>query len=405
MPDYFYTAKSLEGEIKTGTLSAKDQSDLAKTLHQEGYFLISADTEETSKKKGLSFVIPFFDRVSLTEKMFFTRNLEVMVAAGVSLPRAIGTLASQVRSKKFKKALLAISDNVTKGETLSGSFKGYPTIFSELFQNMVKVGEETGNLEEILKNLGHQIEKEHELRSKVAGAMMYPAIIIFAMIVIATLMLIMVIPKLAETFEELNVELPLTTQLVISTGTFMSNNWIIFLIVLFLVIFGLKLFFNTKSGKRFRDKLLLKIPILSGIVKKTNAAYTVRSLSSLFSSGVPIVHALEIVSRALGNVHFQEAMLDVSQKVGKGAKLSESLKNHQNLYPATVVQMIEVGEETGETSDILKRLAEFYEEEVSNSTKNLSTIIEPVLMLLVGAAVGFFAVSMIQPMYSMLGSI
>ncbi len=270
---------------------------------------------------------------------------------------------------------------------------------------MVKVGEETGTLEEALKTLTQQMEKEHELRSKIKGAMIYPAVIICAMIGIGILMLIMVVPNLAKTFEELNIELPFTTKLVISLGTFLAQKWFFAIMIVIVFFFFLRLILKTKTGKRAIDKLVLKIPIISSIVKKTNSAYTARSLGSLFSSGVPIARALEVVSRALGNIYFQEAISDAAEKVRKGIKLSEALRPYENIYPTIVIQMIEVGEETGETSDILKRLADFFEEEVSNSTKNLSAVIEPVLMLIIGAMIGFFAVSMIQPMYSMLGAI
>lgn len=406
MPEYFYTAKSFKGEAKSGILSAKDKSELARILHQEGYFLISASLEETKiKKRKLSLSIPFLGGVSLAEKMFFTRNLEVMVGAGISLPRAIIVLNSQSKSKKFKTALLDISEEITRGKNFSDSLKKYPNIFSELFQNMVKVGEETGTLEEALKTLTQQMEKEHELRSKIKGAMIYPAVIICAMIGIGILMLIMVVPNLAKTFEELNIELPLTTKLVISLGTFLAQKWFFAILIVIAFFFLLRLILKTKTGKRAIDKLVLKIPIISSIVKKTNSAYTARSLGSLFSSGVPIARALEVVSRALGNIYFQEAISDAAEKVRKGIKLSEALRPYENIYPTIVIQMIEVGEETGETSDILKRLADFFEEEVSNSTKNLSAVIEPVLMLIIGGAVGFFAISMIQPIYSIMGTL
>ena len=406
MPEYFYTAKSFKGEVKSGILSAKNQSELARILHQEGYFLISAGLEEKEiKKRKFSISLPFFGGVSLAEKMFFTRNLEVMIGAGISLPRTLRILASQVKSKKFKITLLDIAEEITKGRNFSDSLKKYPNIFSELFQNMVKVGEETGTLEEVLKTLTQQMEREYELRSKIKGAMVYPTVIVSAMIGIGILMLIMVVPKLAETFEELNIELPLTTKIVISLGTFLAQKWFFAILIVIAFFFLLRLVLKTKTGKRIIDKLVLKIPIISSVVKKTNSAYTVRSLGSLFSSGVPIVRALEVVSRALGNIYFQEAISEAAEKVRKGSKLSEALRPYENIYPPIVIQMIEVGEETGETSDILKRLADFFEEEVTNATKNLSAVIEPVLMLIIGAAIGFFAISMIQPMYSMLGAI
>jgi len=403
VPKYFYTARSFSGEGRTGILEATDEHQLASILRQEGYILISANLEEREKKLEISF--SFFAGVSLVEKMIFTRNLRIMIGAGISLPRALETLASQSKNKKFKKALISIAEEITKGKSFSDALSSHSDIFSELFISMVKVGEEAGTLEDVLKVLTNQMEREYELKSRVKGAMIYPAIIISAMIGIGILMLIMVIPKLAETFEELDIELPPTTRFVIFLGTFLAQKWYVILILALLLAIFLRIILKTKTGKRIVDFLTLKIPIISPLIQKTNSAYFVRTLSSLITSGVPIVRSLEIVSGAVGNVYFQETLQEASEKVRKGSKLSESLRPYQKLYSPTVVQMIQVGEETGETSTILAKLADFYEEEVANATKNLSAVIEPVLMLLIGAAVGFFAISMIQPIYGMLGAI
>jgi type IV pilus assembly protein PilC len=405
VPRYLYVAKSFQGETKSGILEAPDENQLARVLRQEGYVLISAEAEGVPKEKKFEISLPFSRGVSLSEKMIFTRNLQVMISAGVSLPRALSILSLQSKSKKFKGILKDIENQIMKGKSFSESLAKYPEVFPEIMKSMIKVGEQAGTLEDVLKTLTRQMEREHELRSKITGAMIYPAVIICAMIGIGILMLITVIPKLAETFEELNVDLPATTRFVISLGTFLAQKWYaaIFLIFIFVLIFRFVL--KTKSGKKSMDFLTLKIPIVSGIIRKTNAAFTVRTLSSLIISGVPIVQALEIVSGTLGNSYFRNAITDAAEKVRKGAKLSEAMKPYDKLYPILVIQMIEVGEETGETSSILEKLADFFEEEVTNATKNLSSVIEPVLMLVIGGVVGFFAVSMIQPMYSMLGSI
>ena len=406
MPIYFYTAKSLNGEIKTGNLEAKDKHGLAETLHQQGYVLIKAVLEEEqTRKRKFEITIPFLGRVSLTDKMMFTRNLQVMVSSGLPLPRSLGVLSNQAKNKKLKEVLLGVREEITKGNSFSDSLAKYPHIFSELFVNMIKVGEETGNLDEILKVLAHQMEKSHELKSKIKGAMVYPAVIISAMLGIGVLMLIMVVPKLAQTFEELNVELPISTRFVIGLGTFLAEKWYLLPLIIIGFFFVLAQISKTKKGKKTIDSFVLKAPVIAPIIKNTNSAYTTRTLSSLLSSGVPIVRSLEILSRTLGNYYFKEAIMQAAEKVRKGGKLSEALSPYEGLYPLIVLQMIEVGEETGETSSILAKLADFFEEEVSNSTKNLAAVIEPVLMLLVGGAVGFFAISMIQPMYSMLGAI
>ena len=406
MAKFFYEARSLKGEPKSGILEAKDKHELARNLRQEGYLLISATLEgEEIKKRKFEIAIPFLSRVGLKEKMFFTRNLRVMIASGLPLPRSLKILSEQTKNQKFREAIRDVDEQITKGESFSQALSRHSDIFSELFQNMIKVGEEAGTLEEVLKVLTEQMERENEMKSKIMGAMIYPAVIVAAMTGIGILMLIMVVPKLAETFKELNIELPPTTKLVIFLGTFLAEKWylMILIIIVFLILFRMAL--RTKAGKNLIDGLTLRLPIISPIIKKTNSASTTRTLSSLIVAGVPIVRSLEIISRSLGNIYFRKAMQDAAEKVRKGEKLFEALKPYQNLYPLLVLQMIEIGEETGETSTILSKLADFYEEEVTNTTKNLTAIIEPVLMLFIGGVVGFFAISMVQPMYSMLQAI
>ncbi|MDO8424317.1 MAG: type II secretion system F family protein [bacterium] len=403
MPNYIYTAKSLQGETKSGSVEAKDTHQLARILRQEGLILIRAGVEGgAGKKTDISF--SFFGP-SLAEKMFFTRNLQIMISAGLPLPRSLETLSSQSKNKKFKKALLSIREEVVRGKGFSASLASYPDIFSPLFQNMIKVGEEGGKLEEVLKTLTLQLERENDLKSKIKGAMMYPAVILCAMFGIGILMMVTVVPKLAETFKELNVELPVTTKLVISFAGFLTKRWYFAIVIALVSAFLFRQVLKSEGGKKIFDKLTLKIPIFSPIIKNTNSAYTARTLSSLITAGVSLPKSLEITSGTLGNVYYKKALEEAIEKVKKGEKLSDALKDYQDIYPQTLIQMVSVGEETGETSDVLAKVASFYEEEVSNTTKNLTSIIEPVLMIVIGAVVGFFAVSMIQPMYSMLGSI
>lgn len=403
MPRYNYIGKTLQGESCSGTLEAKNEHQLARILRTEGCILISSESGEAKKeKRKFTISIPSLGWISLTEKMMFVRNLRVMIAAGVPLPRGLEILVSQSKNEKFKKILLNVREEVIKGKTFSNALSKYLNVFSELFINMVKVGEETGTMEEVLRVVAQQMEKEHEIKSKIKGAMVYPAVILLAMVCIGILMLIMVVPKLSKVFTDLGVELPMTTKLVIDFGAFLGKFWYTLpLIVIFLIIL-FRVALKTKIGKLAFDTFILKIPIFSPIIKKTNSAHTVRTLSSLITAGVPIVRSLEIVSNSLSNVNYKKAISEAAEKVKKGGKLAEVLKGYENIYPSLIIQMIEVGEETGETANILEKLADFFEEEVSNATKNLSAVIEPVLMLIIGAAVGFFAISMIQPIYSML---
>ncbi len=403
MPSYSYIAKSYSGEAKSGTLEAKDKHELVKALHQEGFVLIEANLETEKKKlKNIKISIPFLNRVKLSDKILFTRNLRVMISAGIPLSRSLRILALQSRSEKFASALTEITKKINKGKGFAEALSCHPDVFSDLFFSMVKVGEESGTLEEVLDNLTCQMEREQTLRSNVIGALIYPAVIVVAMTIIGFLMLILIVPQLAATFDDMGADLPVTTQFIINFGSFAAAKWYLFILGTIISSWIFQVFLKTATGKKMMAAFLLKVPIISTLVKKINAAYIVRTLSSLTASGVPIVRALEIISEAVGNFYFKESIVQAMKKVEKGIKLSEALKPYQNLYPFMVVQMLEVGEESGQTSEVLGKLADFFEEEVAATTKNLSAVIEPALMLVVGGAVGFFAISMIQPMYSML---
>lgn len=402
MPTYSYVAKSMKGVPKSGTMEAESEQQVARALREDGYLLVSAKSQ-SKKKSRLSLEIPFLSSVSLSEKMIFSRNLQVMVSSGVSLPSALNILSKQAKSRKFQRVISEISQGVVEGESFSDLLTKYPSIFSDLYCNMVRVGEESGNLENVLLILTRQMEKEHELKSKIIGAMVYPAVILVTMMGIGVIMLIFVIPKLAETFTDLGIDLPPTTRFVIWLGNSAKSYWYLIPVLVFGLIFLVRLAAKTKIGKLVIDTVVLKIPVISGLVKKTNSAYTVRTLGSLIASGVPIVRALELVAGSLNNSYFKKAIMESSEKIKKGAKLAESLRDYEGkLYSNLVIQMIEIGEETGKTAEILNKLAEFFEEEVSNATKNLSAIVEPVMMVVIGGAVGFFVISMIQPMYSMI---
>lgn len=405
MPKYFYTAKTSAGEDKTGEMEAKDERQLARILREQGLILVRLETKDKPGRKNnlsLSFFGP-----SLSEKMFFTRNLQVMISAGLPLPRALETLASQTKNNKFKKAILNIKEEITCGKNFSEAVAKYPDIFSLLFQNMIKSGEEGGMMEDVLKTLALQMEKENDLKGKIKGALIYPSVIIATMIGIGILMLVVVIPQLSQTFKELGIQLPFTTKIVIGLADFLIKKWYLAIIILlgfaFFVFFALKN--KSGAGKKIIDALVLKLPVISPIIKNTNSAYTARTLSSLIAAGVHLPRALEITADTLGNIYYQQALKQAVGKVSKGQKLSEALQDFQKIYPQTLIQMISVGEETGETAGMLQKLADFYEEEVAKTTKNLTSVIEPVLMVLIGSVIGFFAISMIQPLYSMLGAI
>lgn len=402
MAVYSYAAKNFSGEELKGSREAKDKFELAKSLREEGYILISAE----EARKSFNVALPsFLSRVSIAEKMFFARNLSVMVAAGVSLARSLEVLSQESRNQKFKSALLSIASAIKKGANFSESLKNFPNIFSSLFVAMVAAGERTGKLEDSLKLISHQLKREYDLKRKIRGALIYPAVIIAAMFGIGVLMLVYVVPTLVQTFRELNIELPYSTRLIIAVSNFFLDNLILGSVLILVLILGLYFASQSEQGRRFIDFILLKIPVVSGLVKRTNAARTSRTLGSLIGAGVEILEALDITKDVIQNHYFKNVLTEARDNIEKGDPISKIFIANSNLYPSLVGEMIAIGEETGKLSEMLSRLAVFYESEVTEATKELSTIIEPALMIIIGIVVGLFSFSMIQPLYNVVGTL
>lgn len=413
MPLYSYNARTSAGEEKRGQMEAKDEFELASTLRKENAFLISSKQVEiipTARmlsqinSKILGF-LKFKRSIPPAERMIFSRNLAVMIGAGLALTRALEVLSKQTNNQVLKSVLAEIISEVQKGKSFSDALAMHPDAFSDLYVNMIRSSEVAGNLEDVLKLLAKQLKKEYDLKRRVRGAFMYPLVIVTAMIGIGILMILFVVPNLAKTFTELGIQLPLSTRIIIAISDFGLKYWYFFIAIVAGLIYSLILFFRTQVGKNIIDTIFLKMPLISPLTKKINSARFARTLSSLLEGGVPILKSLEIVSKALPNHHYHESLKAAIDEVQKGKPLSQTLERYPDLYPPLVTQMIAVGEETGAVSDILKRLAIFFEVEVAQTTKNMSTIIEPILMIVIGISVGFFAISMMQPMYSIVEGI
>ncbi len=401
-----YTAKNFSGETKGGEMNVKDERDLAGQLRMEGFTLTSF--KELEEEKDNKIAVRFFDRfftVPLVEKMVFTRNLSVMIASGLPLSRALKNITSQLKNKKFVKILEKVQEDIQAGSMFADGLAKYPGVFNELFVNMIRVGESGGNLEEVLNILAVQLEKEHELVSKIRGALIYPAVIIVAMIGIGILMMIYVVPQLTDVFKDLGSELPPTTQFILNTSSLLRENLLLVIMGTLVSIILLRFLFATNSGRKIMGLMLIHIPVIRNLVVKSNCARFARIYSSLLKSGVPAVESLKILSRTLSNFYYKRALEHATESIQKGVSLSKVIYAEKNIFPVLVPQMIEVGEETGKTEAVLLKLAEFYEEEINQFTKNISSVIEPVLMIIIGSAVGFFAISILQPMYSVLESI
>lgn len=410
MPIFTYTAAKQNGEIVKGVRDAENKSALAQELRQEELFLLEA-REKKQKLAAAGWnidigrMLSYIRPIGLEDKMFFSRNLAVMVGAGISLPKALDALASELSNKKLADIISEVSRSVVKGKSFANSLETHKDVFGELFTNMVEVGETTGKLGRILKVLASQMKKDYDLRKRVRGALIYPAIIITALAGIGILMMVYVVPSLTATIKELGVELPATTIFIIAVSDFLSNNSLFMSFVFALAAGFMWRLLKTRRGKEVFDRIVLRIPIFGALIKKLNIARFCRSLAYLISSGVPIVRSLEITANVLTHTQYRSVLKTASREIQKGKQLHIILEPHKRLFPVIVIQMIGVGEETGKISSMMLRLALFYEEEVENTTKNLSSVIEPILMVVIGAAVGFFAISMLQPIYSSLGNL
>jgi len=401
-----YTAKSYSGETRSGEAETKNERDLVTQLRAEGFILTSFKEikEENANKANVKFWNRLFS-VSVKDKLMFTRNLSVMIASGLPLSRAIKNLELQTKNKKFSKVLEEVHKDIQSGLAFSDGLAKYPGIFGDLFVNMIRVGETSGNLEEVLGILAVQLEKEHELSSRVKGAMTYPIVILIAMIGVMIVMLTYILPKIMGIFKDMQVELPASTKFVIALSDALMNHGILIAIGFFVSLFFAKIFFQTESGKKTIGFLAINLPIIGKIVVKINCARFSRIYSSLLKSGVSVLESLRILSNTLTNYYYKDVFSQSMEQIQKGATLSSLIEKNPKIFPVLVYQMLEVGEETGKTEEVLFKLAEFYEEEIAQITKNMSSIIEPLLMIIIGSAVGFFAVSMLQPMYSLMENI
>jgi type IV pilus assembly protein PilC len=270
---------------------------------------------------------------------------------------------------------------------------------------MIRAGEESGNMAGALTEIGMNIEKSNSLTKKIKGALIYPGVILSAMMLIGILMFAFVVPTLAKTFKSVGTEIPASTKFIIATGEFFSHNLILSLVSLIAFIVGSIYLFKAPFLAKYIDYIVLKLPVIGEMVKQLNTARTARSLSSLLISGVPIIRSIEITQDVVQNIYYKRILEDAKKIIEKGSPLSEIFKSNLDFYPIMMAEMVQVGEETGKLSDMLLQIALFYEEEVENKTKSLSTIIEPVLMVFIGVAVGFFAVSMISPMYKVMDGV
>ena len=401
MARFTYSAEKRDGEIYKGVAEARDRFELYEVVRREGGKLVSLAEDNSQSMLSLRYWNVMLASVSEYDKVTLARNLGAMLSAGLSLARALTVISRQTKNLKLQDVLAEIESSVRRGDTLHDALKKFPKVFPPLFVAMIRAGEQSGDLAAALTLVADQMERMHNLKKKIRGAMMYPCIVLIAMIGIGALMMVSVVPTLSQTFREMNAELPAATKAIMGVSDFLVGNTQLALILALAFVSLSYLALKTKIGMRTSDFVFIKMPIVGPLVCEVNAARTARTMSSLLTAGVDVLTALDITGQVVQNSYFREVITDAQKKVGAGEPLSQSFIRREDLYPPFVGEMIAVGEETGQTSEMLKRLAIYYENEVDDKTKDMSTIIEPFLMLFIGGGVGFFAMAMIAPIYSL----
>lgn len=398
MKTFSYTAHDNKGKILNGKVEGSAREEAAQILINQGLTPVSLHSVDTNLVEKINRHLTF---ISSGDKVLFTEELSTLVNAGVPIAQSLNMLEKQISNKKFKVALGELSKDVEGGLSLSVGMERHPEIFSPVFIHMVRAGEAGGTLDQALKNLAEQLAKDHALISKIRGAMIYPAVILVAMTGAMIYMMMTVVPELSAMFAELGGELPMTTKSLIFLSNMLAKYGVF-------IIIGLVLgaFFFRKAEKtylplrRLVHRLLVIIPVIGKLTVKLNIARFSRMLGSLINSGVNLPEALGIVAESTGNLLFRDAINKTAERVRNGSTVAEVLRSY-HIFPVLVPQMVSVGEETGELPDLLTKIAVFYDREVDNITNNLTTLLEPLIMIIIGTMVGYFIISIITPIYSM----
>lgn len=394
---FTYTAKDSEGATKTGFVEAVSTDQAAEVLR--GRRLVPTEIKE-KQTSSLSALLKQLQGVSEKEKTIFTRQLATMVAAGLPLARALEVLVGQTRNPRFREMLSSSLRDIQAGVSLSSSLEKHEGIFSRVYLSLIRAGEASGALDSILKRLAENQEKRQKFIGETRGALIYPAIVVVGMGGVFVMMMTFVIPKLTDMYRDLGADLPLPTKIMIGLSDLMTGFWWLILLLAGLTAFGLWRFSQTAQGRYLFARLVLRLPIVGPISGQSQLAELSRTLGLLIQSGVPILTALDISKGAVGNVLYLEALDRVAVAVEKGAPLSEAMKK-EPLFPVSLAQMVEVGEETGKVDEVLFKVSTFFENEVDQSVKNLATALEPIIMVLLGIMVGFLILSVILPIYSL----
>lgn len=399
MAEYEYKARDAAGTLKTGEITAQSEENAAELL-AEHHLVLTRLAPKKENQFDVSRIENLFNRITAKDKVIFTRQLGTMVKSGLPIVQALHILADQTSNKRFEEVITGISTDIEGGSNFSSALAKHPKIFDKVYINLVRSGEASGKLDETLERLAIQQEKSYRLAGKVRGALLYPAFVVVAMAVATILMLIVVIPPLKNIFAGAGADLPLPTRVLIALSDALLSYWYIFLAIAVIAVIGLRAYLVSPAGRFAWDRLKLRLPVFGSLFKKIYISRMTRTLATLVGGGVPILEALEIVSDSVGNQVYANALKEAATQVEAGVPLSTPLKANP-AFPALVPQMISVGEQTGKMDQVLGKLADFYDEEVDTVVKNLSTLMEPIIMVILGIGVGGLLIAILMPIYSL----
>ena len=397
MPIFLWEAQTKKGESKKGELDAVDEAAARGMLRHQGYKSI----EIKKKPKDIKEYLPFLQqRVKEKDVVVFSRIFSTMINAGLPLIQCLDLLAAQEENKTFSKMISSVKDDISGGSTLTDAFKKYPEVFDDLFVNLVAAGESGGILDIILSRLSSYMEKAMKLKSKVKGAMTYPISVLVISIGVVSVLLLKVIPVFQSMFEGMGGTLPGPTQFLVDASQFAQDYFIYMAGTVAAIIYAIKRINRTEKGRFFFDSLILKSPVFGPLLKKVAVAKFTRTMSTMMSSGVPILEGLGIVSKTAGNVIIEAALVKVRQSISEGKTIAEPLAE-TNIFPSMVVQMIAVGEATGALDAMLSKIADFYDDEVDTAVDAMTALLEPFMMVFLGGVVGGMIIAMYLPIFQM----
>jgi len=398
MPLFYYTAKDPTGRSVKGKYNAADKATLIQLLRQRNLMPVTVSDTPPEKTGGGGFSLR--SRVPLSEVVIFARQLATMIDAGIPILQALEIASEQTDHKQFKKILRDVAKRVASGSSIYRAMSHHQHVFSEFFVHIVKAGEESGNLDEILDRVAIYLEKTEKLIRKVKSAMVYPAVVMLMALGITALMLIKVIPVFVDMYAGFDVELPKPTQMLIGTSDFLRANILMVSMAVGGLIFLFKVFAGTKGGRFFVDAVKLQLPVFGPLLRKVAVSKFTRTLGTLLRSGVPILRAMDIVAKTSGNNVLEKAIGSCGKSIREGRKISEPLKEVK-VFPPMVVRMIAVGEASGEMEKMLAKISDFYDDQVDAAVAGLTSMIEPLVIAFMGIVIGGIVVSMFMPMFQM----